>query len=274
MSELFHPPLTDLRFRFLGTSTSVGVPVIGCECKVCQSENPKDERSRSSGYLEGPFGKILIDSGPDLRQQALREELKEVDAVLYTHAHLDHVVGFDELRAFCWRKDDPLPLYGSPETLDSLSSMFPWAFTKEKVNSGYVYPAPIPFEGPFMIGNLKVTPIEVDHGRVRTHGFRFDHPGARSFAYISDVKEIPGQSRKLLRGVDILVIDALREENHPTHLSVAESLEMIESLEVSRAYLTHISHELDCAALCAKLPKSISIAYDGLALDLQLPSSS
>ncbi|MDB0055885.1 MBL fold metallo-hydrolase [Akkermansiaceae bacterium] len=269
MSELFHPPLTHLRFRFLGTSTSVGVPVIGCECKVCLSQNPKDDRSRSSGYLEGPFGKILIDAGPDLRQQALKENLKEVDAVIYTHAHLDHVVGFDELRAFCWRKEDPLPLHGSKETLESLAAMFPWAFTKKKVNSGYVYPSPIPFEGPFMIGELKVTPIEVRHGRVRTHGFRFDHPDSLSFAYISDVKEIPEESRALLRGIDILIIDSLREQEHPTHLSVAEALEIIELLGSPRAYLTHISHELDCATLSAKLPDSISIAYDGLTLDLQ-----
>ena len=181
MSELFHSPLTNLRFRFLGTSTSVGVPVIGCECQTCVSENPKDDRSRSSGFLEGPFGKILIDAGPDLRQQALRENLKEVDAVLYTHAHLDHIMGFDELRAFCWRRDEPLPLHGSHETLDALKVMFPWAFTGKKITAGYVFPQPVPFSGPFMIDALKVTPIEVLHGKVQTHGFRFDHPGARSF---------------------------------------------------------------------------------------------
>jgi len=174
--------------------------VIGCECQTCISDDPKNDRSRSSGYLEGPFGKLLIDAGPDLRQQALREKLKEVDAVLYTHAHLDHIMGFDELRAFCWKKKEPLPLHGSAETLAALKRMFAWAFTGKKVSSGYVFPDPLPFTGPFRIGGLKVTPIEVVHGQVRTHGFRFDHPGAKSFAYLSDVKKSLGNRVRCLRG--------------------------------------------------------------------------
>ncbi|MDB4354175.1 MBL fold metallo-hydrolase [Akkermansiaceae bacterium] len=267
MSELFHPPLTNLRFRFLGTSTSVGVPVITCDCPVCTSSDPRDDRSRSSGFLEGPFGKILIDAGPDLRQQALREKLTQVDAVLYTHPHLDHVMGFDELRAFCWRRTEPLPLHGSPQTLAALAQMFPWAFTG-KNHSGYIQPDPSPFSGPFRINDLKITPIEVQHGKVLTHGFRFDHPHAQSLAYLPDVKTIPEDSLDLLKGVDILIIDALREESHPTHMSVAEALNIIDTLQVPRAYLTHISHELDCAALSAQLPESISIAYDGLSIPL------
>ena len=268
MSEHFTPPLPSMRFRFLGTSTSVGVPVIGCDCPTCVSSDPRDDRSRSSGYLEGPFGKILIDAGPDLRQQALREKLSKVDAVIYTHPHLDHVMGFDELRAFCWGSKSPLPLYGSPETLKALTTMFPWAFTKEKISPGYVHPSAQPFDGPFKIKNLLITPIEVYHGNVRTHGFRFDHPGAKSLVYISDVKTIPTKSLNLIKGSDILIIDALREKSHSTHMSVAEALESVEALKIPRAYLTHISHELDCATLSAKLPNSISIAYDGLSLDL------
>lgn len=254
------------RFLFLGTSTSVGVPVIGCRCKVCHSIHPYDNRSRSSIFFEGSWGRLLIDSGPDLRQQALREKLTAVDAVLYTHEHLDHVSGFDELRAFCWRRDAPLPLYGSPETLAGLARMYPWAFSVTDHQAGYVHPEPHEVEAPFEFNSLKITPIEVQHGSVRTHGFRFDHPSIGSIAYLPDVKLIPKRSLDLLQGLDIFVVDALRHEEHHTHMTVSEALDTIKLIKPRQSYLTHLSHELGWEETNRSLPPQVSLAYDGLNL--------
>lgn len=259
------------RFLFLGTSTSVGVPVIGCNCPTCLSDDPRDNRTRSSALLEGPWGSLLIDSGPDLREQSLRENLSKVDAVLYTHEHVDHVVGFDELRAFCWRRESPLPLYGSPETLGGLARMFPWAFAGESSQRGYVRPEARSFDGPFEFGGLKITPVEVDHGRIRTHGFRFDHSSFGSLAYLPDVKTIPPESMELLRGLGLLVIDGLRQESHSTHLSIPEALEIIEDVAPGKSILTHLSHEIKWEETNANLPANVSLAYDGLSL--KFPSS-
>lgn len=260
----------DARFLFLGTATSVGIPVIGCQCPSCLSDHPHDRRTRSSGLLQGPWGSLLIDSGPDLREQALREKFPSLDAVLYTHLHLDHVAGFDELRAFCWRREHPLPLYGSPETLDGLARMYPWAFEVAQHQRGYVRSDARPFEGTFTFESLTVTPIEVAHGQVRTHGFRFDHDLLGSVAYLPDVKSIPAASLDLLRGVETLVIDGLRLEDHPTHLSIGGALDIISDLRPNRAYLTHLSHELDREKTSAGLPENVSLAHDGLSLNYPL----
>ena len=254
---------------FLGTATSVGVPVIGCTCPTCTSKDPRDQRLRSSILLKGPWGSLLVDSGPDLRQQALREKITSVDAVLYTHEHLDHVSGFDELRAFCWRRKDPLPLYGSPETLDSLQRMYPWAFPLEDHQPGYIRPEARPFDGPFEWNDLQITPIEVLHGKVRTHGFRFDHSAIGSLAYLPDVKTIPERSLSLLTDLDVLIIDALRHEEHHTHMTVAESLTTINLLQPKRSYLTHLSHELRWEETNAALPPQVSLAYDRLRLTFE-----
>ena len=258
------------RFLFLGTSTSVGVPVIGCQCSTCTSEHPWDNRTRSSALLEGPWGTLLIDSGPDLREQALREKLSKVDAVLYTHEHVDHIAGFDELRAFCWHREDPLPLYGSRETLAGLERMYPWAFMGEATQRGYVRPEPRPFESTFSFEGLTITPIEVEHGRVRTHGFRFDHDEVGSLAYIPDVKTLPPSSLALLHELDVLVIDGLRHERHSTHMSIGEALVTIDQLKPAHAYLTHLSHELGWEQTNANLPQNVSLAHDGLTLNFPL----
>ena len=257
----------DARLLFLGCSTSVGVPVIGCQCQVCHSSDPRDHRTRSSIFLEGDFGKVLVDSGPDLHQQAIREGLSAVDAVLYTHGHVDHVAGFDELRAFCWRRKEPLPLYASPGTITILHGMFPWAFAAEGTASGYVKARPVPFEGPFQIRSLQITPIPVSHGAVETHGFLFEHQ-QRRIAYLSDVKTIPECSLPHLENLDVLIIDALRPEPHPTHLSLSESLEIIRKCRPRSAYLTHLGHELAWEETNSALPPHVHVAYDGLVLPL------
>jgi phosphoribosyl 1,2-cyclic phosphate phosphodiesterase len=211
---------------------------------------------------------VLVDSGPDLRQQALRENLREIDAVIYTHGHLDHVAGFDELRAFCWRKKQPLPLHATAGCMETLQRMFGWAFFPEREIEGYVRPDARLIDGPFSYGNLRVTPLPVEHASVETVGFRFEVPGRRSLAYLPDVKRIPEMTRDLLRGVDVLVVDALRTAPHPTHFSLEEALETARDCQASEVWLTHLSHEYEAAEWVEKLPPGVQLAWDGLRVSL------
>lgn len=254
----------DFELTFLGTGTSVGVPVIGCPCRVCHSEDPRDKRTRSSVLVRSGDVTVLVDSGPDLRAQALREGLTRVDAVVYTHAHVDHVVGFDELRAFCWHRDSPLPLHATPETMGVLKTMFGWAFSTENVFRGYIKPDPQFIAGPFAIGDLKIVPLPVVHANADTVGFLFEPVAGPKVAYIPDVKIVPEETMALLKQADILIIDALREQPHPTHLSREEALAIITESGVPRAWLTHLSHENSHAELEAILPQGVQVAWDGL----------
>ncbi|MEM1084812.1 MAG: MBL fold metallo-hydrolase [Verrucomicrobiota bacterium] len=254
----------DFELTFLGTGTSVGVPVIGCDCPVCTSSDPRNRRTRSSIHLHAGEIDLLVDSGPDLREQALREGLTRMDAVLYTHAHVDHIVGFDELRAFCWRRDSPLPMHGSAETLDTLRTMFGWAFSEKNIYRGYVKPKAVEIDGPFKYDAVKVTPLPVEHGSVVTHGYLFECAGHPPTAYIPDVKKIPKETAARLHRVDVLIIDALRPSAHPTHMSVTEALAAIDTIDPGKAWLTHLGHENEHADLESGLPAHISVAYDGL----------
>lgn len=260
---------SDAFLTFLGTGTSVGVPVIGCCCEICKSSDPRNNRTRSSLFVSTEETSVLVDSGPDLREQALREGITSIDAVLYTHSHLDHVVGFDELRAFCWAKSGPLPLYATDSCLAVLKSMFGWAFHPDNTHSGYVKPDPRPITPEFKIGNLTIRPLPVIHGGVETIGFRFETAENFSFAYLPDVKSIPDSTMDLLADLDLLIIDSLRESPHSTHLSLSEALAISEKLAPRQTLLTHLSHELDHANLAAKLPKGVSPAYDGLRIPLK-----
>lgn len=253
---------------FLGTGTSTGVPVIGCDCAVCRSSDPRNDRTRSSVIVRTPEVTLLVDSGPDLRRQALREDLRAIDAVLYTHAHLDHVAGFDELRAFCWHRDSHLPLHATTACMGTLREMYGWAFSEENVQRGYVKPAPRPIDGPFTYGDLTVTALPVEHASVETVGFLFEHPACKSLGYFPDVKAFPEETLERLRGVDILIVDALRPHFHPTHFSNDEALEAIHAAKAKEAWLTHIGHDNDHAKLDADVPDHIHAAYDGLVLDL------
>lgn len=256
------------RLTFLGTGTSTGVPVIGCTCAVCRSDDPRNVRLRSSVLLETAQSTLLVDAGPDLRQQALRAGLKRVDAVLYTHGHMDHVVGFDELRAFCWSREEPLPLYANRGCMDILRSMFAWAFADTNVYRGYIKPGPVLVEGDFVLGDWSIRPLPVLHGTVETNGYLFAQPGLRRVAYLPDVKHVPDSTMELLAGVDVLILDALHYRSHPTHLSVTEALEVIERVAPGHAYLMHCSHEIDHATLESELPPQVRVAYDTLTIDL------
>ncbi|MEP4077414.1 MBL fold metallo-hydrolase [Haloferula sp.] len=257
---------SDFEITFLGTGTSVGVPVIGCDCPVCTSDDPRNTRTRSSIHVRAGDVSLLVDSGPDLREQALREGITKVDAVLYTHGHVDHVAGFDELRAFCWHRDTPLPMHGNADTIDILRTMYGWAFSEKNVYRGYVKPATHLFDGPISYGETKITPLLVEHGAVETHGFLFEHAGSPPTAYIPDVKKISQETLDRIHQVDVLIIDSLRPATHPTHMSVTEALATIEHIDPGKALLTHLGHENDHATLESTLPPTIRVAYDGLKL--------
>lgn len=254
--------------RFLGTGTSVGVPVIGCTCAVCQSNDTRNKRTRSSIVVHCGDQAILIDTGPDLREQALREHLSRIDAVFYTHAHLDHVVGFDELRAFCWHRNDALPIHATPDCMNALRVMFGWAFQEpNQRNAGYVRPDPHIIDGPVRVGQLQVTPLPVVHANIQTVGFLFEHETWRA-AYLPDVKSIPVATMDMLTGVDLLIVDALREREHPTHFTTSEALTLARACHAKQTWLTHLGHENDHAMLAASLPTGVAVAHDGLILDV------
>ncbi len=252
---------------FLGTGTSVGVPVIGCDCAVCLSDDPKNTRLRSSVILRSGETTLLVDTGPDLRQQALTHQLTAIDAVLYTHEHVDHVAGFDELRAFCWRRDEPLPLYATPDCLKALTQMYGWAFGGQTQYKGYVRVAPIEIIAPFEIAGIRVTPLPVLHGSVTVIGFRFDLPEGVSLSYIPDIKELPPSTLPLITDSDILIIDALGDKIHPTHMSTGEAIQVARDANVKATYFTHMGHGVDLSGRI-DLPPHFSYAYDGLTLPL------
>jgi phosphoribosyl 1,2-cyclic phosphate phosphodiesterase len=259
--------MADFTFTFLGTGTSQGIPLLACDCPVCHSTDPRDRRSRSSAYIETPECAWVIDTGPDFRQQALRENIRRLDAVLLTHAHTDHIMGFDDLRAYC-RGGRAIPVHGSATTLDHLKAAFAFAFDGKHRFPGYVNPDPHVVTGPFQLGATEVVPLPVPHGRTETYGYLFSRDGHRLLAYISDCKSVPEHVRALISGVDTLVLDALREREHATHMTVAEALETAAAIRPRRTLFTHLCHELAHAAVEAELPADVRVAYDGMKFTL------
>jgi len=257
----------EFTFTFLGTGTSQGIPVLVCDCPVCHSSDLRDRRSRASAYVETAECAWVIDTGPDFRQQALRQNIRRLDAVLLTHAHTDHIMGFDDLRPYCpgGRK---LPVYGSADTLGHLQRSFEFAFDGRNRFPGYLHPDPHIVDKPFQLGRTTVAPLPVPHGRTTTFGYLFVRDDRRLLAYISDCKSVPEPVRELIRGVDTLVLDALRRREHPTHMSVAEAIEAAGAIGPRQTFLTHLSHDLAHAKLEAELPGNIRVAYDGLQVSL------
>ncbi len=250
----------------LGSGTSQGVPIIGCRCAVCRSSDPRDKRSRCSLFVCTASKNILIDTTPELRIQAIREGIDRVDHVLITHSHADHIMGFDDLRRFCEIQNQRIPVHASPTSLSALQRIFPYAFDPENQVSTYVHVVANPFSGPFNIDYISITPYQVPHGSIETYGFLFSHQDRPLLAYFSDCKEIPDKTIAELYHVDTLIIDGLRDEPHPTHLSIPESLQVIDQIKPKRAYITHLTHQKKHVDRVKQLPKGVAPAYDGLQL--------
>jgi phosphoribosyl 1,2-cyclic phosphate phosphodiesterase len=246
---------------FLGTGTSHGVPMIGCTCSVCRSSDPRDNRLRPSIYIEAADGtRVLVDTTPDLRQQCLRYDITRVDAVLYTHAHADHILGFDELRRFNVLTKRPMPVYGDRATLDGLQKTFGYAFDPSAPAGGGVPSTDLRLiDGVFTVGAVSVRPLPAFHGPTPVLGFRM-----RGFAYLTDCNQVPDATQAQLGGLEVLVLDALRHRPHPTHFSLPEALAMAARIGARQTYFTHMCHDLGHAATCATLPAGVTLAYDGL----------
>jgi phosphoribosyl 1,2-cyclic phosphate phosphodiesterase len=258
---------SQLTVTFLGTGTSQGVPMIGCDCEVCRSSDPRDQRLRSSIYVETPESSWVVDTGTDFRTQALRENIRRVDAVVFTHSHTDHIMGFDDLRRFSYARGS-MPVYASAETMRDLERVFEFAFKATNPFPGYLKPEPHIITGPFELGSTTITPLPVPHGDSLVNGYLFSRHGAKLVAYLSDCSGVPDAIVDLIANVKILIIDALRDKPHPTHLSVAQALEVAGRVRSAETYFTHIAHELPQAAE-SRLPAGAHIAYDGLKLTLK-----
>ena len=251
----------------LGTGTSVGVPCIGCDCAVCTGGHPRNQRSRSSAILGLPQGNLLIDTPPDLRMQLLREKIPLVHAVLYTHEHADHLHGLDDVRLFPFMLGHPIPIYASEIVENRIRKVFDYAFDKrDPTHAGAVPSMQLRRvdDQPLEILGSVLTPIPLIHGPYcNVYGYRIGN-----VAYCTDTNRIEPSSMELLEGLDVLVLDALRTTKHATHFSVGEALDVIERLGPKKAYLTHLSHELDYMTFHRELPEHVALAYDGLRIPL------
>lgn len=254
-----------MRVTFLGTGTSHGVPMIGCDCPTCTSTNPRDTRWRPSIYIETDDGQaILVDAGPDLRAQALRFGIRRIDALVFTHGHADHILGIDELRRFNALQQRPIACFGDPPTVYDIERMFAYVFDPATPKAGGLPQiALFTIAGPFSVGRQEITPIRIFHGTRPIVGLRFG-----PFAYLTDCSRIPEVSWPLLDGLDVLVLDALRERPHPTHFSLSEAVEATRRIAPRRAYFTHMCHDLAHDATNARLPHGMELAYDGLVLTI------
>lgn len=252
-----------MHLTLLGVGSSAGTPVIGCNCRTCTSTHPYNQRTRCSAAITFPGGEVvLIDTGPDLRQQALREHLHRVDAVLYTHTHADHLHGIDDLRGFCQRNRCQIPLYASPEHVAIIAERFGYTLR----DPGHHWDLPVlrtcPVDGPFELFGVPVTPIPVRHGRSTVYGYRIGN-----MAWLTDVSEIPGESLELLHGLELLLLDCLRQQPHPTHIGVEQSLDYAGRIAARRTYLIHMTHELEYEAMSTRMPAGVLPGHDGLRLD-------
>lgn len=251
---------------FLGTGTSHGVPMIACDCAVCTSDDPRDKRNRPCLLIRCGQENILIDTPPELRVAALRWDVRSVDHVLYTHHHADHIFGLDDLRRFNHLRDAEITCYGSERSLSEIRQTFRYAFGTEHLGGGLPVIRLQPVNGSFPLAGFEVQTLQVMHGPTPVLGYRMG-----GFAYVTDVKTIPRETREQLRGLDVLVLGVLRHRPHPTHLSVAEALDVLDDLRPRKAYFTHIAHDLGHAATEADLPPDVRLAYDGLSLSLEDP---
>ena len=248
---------------FLGTGTSVGIPMIGCGCGVCTSGDPRNTRRRSSLYVSTAETAFVIDTPPDFRQQMLDNRIGRCHAVLFTHAHADHIFGFDDIRRFNTIHQRVLPAYAEAETMAGIRHVF--GYIDDRPSSLGLYRAQIDFvtvRGAFEVGDVRATPLRVEHGEAMT-GYLLEHGGAR-VGYVPDCARLPPETVERLRGVDVMILDCLRYRAHPAHLNVEQSLAYLAQIRAKRAYLTHLCHDVDHATLEAELPEGVRVSYDGL----------
>ena len=241
--------------------------MIGCDCAVCRSSDPRDKRLRSSVYIETPETAFIVDTGTDFRTQALRENIRRVDAVVFTHSHTDHIMGFDDLRRFSWQRGS-MPVYASAKTMADLERVFMFAFKATNPFPYYLKPEPHLISGPFRLGETIITPLPVPHGEAEVNGYMFSRVERNLIAYLSDCSAVPDEIAQKILGVECLIIDALREKPHPTHMSVAQALEVATRVQPKETYFIHIAHEL-AQAFEQNLPPHTHLAYDRLKLRFQ-----
>jgi len=253
------------RLTVLGSGTSMGVPTIGCDCAVCRSSDPHDRRTRPSVLIEYDGRCVLIDTTPDFREQAIREGMKRLDAVLYTHGHADHVLGLDDLRPLSFHRENKIPLYARAEVGALLRRMFRYIFEADYKFGGLAQVELHELNGPLDLFGARFEPVKVMHGDAEIIGFRFG-----SAAYLTDFSGIPEESFPQLQGLDILFLDALRHTPHPTHSTVDNSLKIVERVGPKRAFFTHICHDLPHQATNAELPPHVRLSYDGMKLEFEI----
>jgi len=250
----------------LGSGTSMGVPTIGCDCAVCRSLDPRDRRTRPSVMITYNGRHVLIDTTPDFREQALREKITQLDAVLYTHTHADHILGIDDLRPLTYRhKPRKMPLYATPRNCEFLRNMFRYIFEAEYKFGGLPLVELRPIEGAVELFGARFEPLTVIHGETPILGFRFG-----SAAYLTDHSEVPAETLEKLQDLDILFLDALRYKPHPTHSSVEQSLKIVDEVKPKRTFFTHICHDLPHEATNAALPSGVQLAFDGMKLEFEI----
>ncbi len=254
-----------MKIVLVGSGTSQGIPIIGCKCETCLSDNPKDKRLRASVYVEVNEVKILIDTSIDFRQQMLRAGITDLDAVLFTHHHVDHIMGMDDLRQINQRYRKYIDIYGNRLTLNEIKITFRYALDEELkrywcvplVNFNYIE------NKNFNVKGIEIIPIEVYHGRIKIFGYRIGN-----FAYITDASKIPNEEMKKLENLDVLILNALRKAPHPTHFNLEQATEIALELKAKKTYFTHITHDLKHEEINKILPKNVELGYDGLEIEI------
>ncbi|OIO98237.1 MAG: hypothetical protein AUJ92_01785 [Armatimonadetes bacterium CG2_30_59_28] len=255
-----------MTITFLGTGTSHGVPRIGCDCDVCVSTDPRNKRFRSSILVNAENSHLVVDTTPDFRTQALRHKLRSLDAILFTHAHADHLNGMDDIRCLCPRGG--LPCYASPDTLQQVCAHFDYAVREDLNLPGMPRITPVPVDNLFNVGSLRITPFDIRHGRITITAFRFEDAQGRAFVYATDCSEIPARSERHFHELDLLILGALRHRPHPCHFNVEQAVEITSRFQPAKTLLVHIDHDLDHALTNSQLPSGVELSYDGLIVEV------
>jgi phosphoribosyl 1,2-cyclic phosphate phosphodiesterase len=251
-----------MKITILGSGTSTGVPMVGCRCPVCTSDDPRDKRTRASILVEKGGGYILVDTSTDLRKQAIREQIPHIDAVLFTHSHADHIHGIDDLRGFHFIHQRVIPCYAAADTIAAIAGTFSYIFSGLRTSGYAQLLEPHVVSGPFTLFDCAIVPVPLHHGQMPATGYRFDNA-----AYLTDCSSIPAASLELLVDLDLLIIDALRYTPHPHHFNIAGALQVAEKLRPKRTVFTHLTHEVSWRD-GEKLPHGIEFAFDGMVLEL------